>query len=80
MCDNMSVFPIQVEQIGLVTAEVYAENGVFRLCLVGDRLSIHLGSFDSLDECREDIESLKRLSQSTRFEQTVNAATAALEA
>ena len=71
-------FPIFIDQVGLVTAEVYAERGEFRVYLVGDRLSIHLGSYGSLNECLDDIESLKLLSQSNRFEETVSAAVAAL--
>lgn len=67
---------IQIQQVGLVTAEVYAEKGMFRVYLVGERLSIYLGGYDSLDECREDIESLTWLSQPPRFEQAVNAAVA----
>ncbi|MBQ11669.1 MAG: hypothetical protein CMJ45_08985 [Planctomyces sp.] len=71
---------IHIEEVGLVTAEIYVDRGVFRVYLAGDRLSIYLGSYESLDECRDDIESLKRLAQSTRFEQTVSAAIAALSA
>lgn len=78
MGEGRNGFPIFIEQVGLVTAEVYAERGGFRVYLVGGRLSINLGRYNSLNECMDEIESLKRLSQSNRFERAVSAAVATI--
>lgn len=59
--------PVYTESLGLSSAEVYAGNGVYWVFLVGDQLAYSLGSSTSLEDCKAEIESLKRLTRSDLF-------------
>ena len=61
MGDHCTKHPIYVETVGLSTAVVYLNNGVYSVFLVGDQVVCFLGDFNSFGDCRRDIESLKEL-------------------
>ena len=48
-------YPVYAERVGLATAEVYYEQGVYQVFVVGDCLRSFLGSTPSLDECKAEI-------------------------
>ena len=55
---------IYSEVVGLSTAEVYQENGLYFLHLVGDQVACLLGTSDSLEDCLDEIEGVKELAES----------------
>ena len=55
---------IYSEVVGLSTAEVYQENGLYFLYLVGDQVACLLGTSDSLEECLDEIEGVRELAES----------------
>ena len=50
--------------VGLSTAEVYRDNGVYSVFLVGDQVACYLGRSTSLEDCQDEIESWKELAKS----------------
>ena len=62
MSDQSTSQPVYAETVGLATAEVYHYKGVYSLFLVGDQVACFLGNATSLDDCQEEIKSLKELS------------------
>ena len=47
--------------LGLATAEVYFAGGEFKVFVVGDNVASFLGSADSFEDCKEEIDSLEDL-------------------
>lgn len=64
MLDDPTEFPIYTEMLGLVSAEVYQYDGVYALFLVGDQVACFLGNCKSLEDCQEEIKSLRKLAKS----------------
>jgi len=54
---------IFAETVGLSTAEVYHDNGVYSVFLVGDQVACFLGKSTSLEDCQDEIESIKELAR-----------------
>ena len=63
MHDRCASQPIYAEAVGLSTAEVYHDNGVYSVFLVGDQVACFLGKSTSLEDCRDEIESIKELAR-----------------
>ena len=63
--------PVYSRDLGPVTAEVYQCEGKYRLFIVGDNLASFLGSSESLDDCIEEIRSLKELAESDLFKREI---------
>ena len=61
MRDHSSEQPIYEESVGLSTAEVYYDDGVYSVFLVGDQVACFLWKSTSLEECRDEIEYVKKL-------------------
>ena len=59
------------QKLGLVEAEVYATDAGYQVFIVGETLTSYLGSSLSLDDCLEEIRSLKQLVESETFQQEV---------
>ena len=59
------------QNLGLVDAEVYATDAGYQVFIVGESLRSYLGSSHSLDDCLEEIRSLKQLVESDKFQQEV---------
>ena len=59
------------QKLGLVEAEVYATDAGYQVFIVGECLTSYLGSSLSLDDCLEEIRSLKQLVESETFQQEV---------
>lgn len=53
--------PIYSRSLGLATAEVYFYEGEFQVYIVGDNVASFLGSADSFEVCKEEIDSLEDL-------------------
>ena len=47
--------------VGIVTAEVYLDEGGYSVFLVGDNVKIFIGCFPSIDDCQRDIEWLRQV-------------------
>ena len=63
MRDQCAREPIYAEVVGLSTAEVYEENGVYSVFLVGDQVACFLGKSTSLEACQDEIETIKELAR-----------------
>jgi len=63
MHDQSTDQPIYTETVGLSSAEVYQENGVYSVYLVGDQVPRLLGKYDSLQACLDEIEYVKELAK-----------------
>ena len=59
--------PIYSRPLGLATAEVYFSEGEFQVYVVGDNVASFLGSADSFEDCKEEIDSLQALWTQTYF-------------
>lgn len=59
-CPEQLIF---AETVGLSTAEVYHDNGVYSVFLVGDQVACFLGKSTSLEDCQDEIESIKELAR-----------------
>ena len=63
--------PVYSQKLGLVEAEVYATGAGYQVFIVGETLTSYLGSSLLLDDCLEEIRSLKQLVESETFQQEV---------
>ena len=63
--------PVYSQNLGLVEAEVYATDSGYQVFIVGETLTSYLGSSLSLDDCLEEIKSLRQLVESDTFQQEV---------
>ena len=61
MLDQCIKQPIYAETVGLSTAEVYLDNGVYSVFLVGDQVACFLGISTSFEDCQREIECIKEL-------------------
>ena len=64
MLDELAEFPIYTQSLGLASAEVYECDGVYSLFIVGDQVMCFLGHCNSLEDCQEEIKSLRELAKS----------------
>ncbi len=67
-----SNYPVYIQEVGLVTAEVYQSEGKYRLFIVGDNVKSFLGSSESLDDCVDEIRSLQQLVKSDLFKREIS--------
>ena len=61
MRDQCTEQPIYAETVGLSTAEVYHDNGIFSVFLVGEQVACFLEKSTSFEDCQDEIESIKKL-------------------
>ncbi len=47
--------------IGIVTAEVYLDEGGYSVFLVGDNVKVFIGYFPSIEDCQREIEWLRQV-------------------
>ena len=47
--------------VGIVTAEVYLDEGGYSVYLVGDNLKVFIGCFRSIEDCQREIEWLRQV-------------------
>ena len=67
MLGELTDIPIYTEPLGLVSAEVYKNDGGYSLFVVGDQVMCFLGNCDSLEDCQEEIKLLSRLANAFPF-------------
>ena len=63
MRDCGSEQPIYSETVGLYSAEVSHNDGVYSVFLLGDQVSRFLGESTSMEDCQDRIESVKELAK-----------------
>ena len=67
------VRPIYTESVGIVSAEVYLDERIYYIFLVGDKVKGFIGSFRSLEDCKREINWLRQVSESELFKQAASA-------
>ncbi len=67
------VKPVFTVIVGLVTAEVYHEEGSYNVYLAGDSVKAFIGSYRSIADCRRELDWLRRVADSELFKQTASA-------
>ena len=61
-----------VATIGIVTAEVYLDEGGYNLLLVRDNVKAFIGCFPSIEDCQREIEWLREVADSELFKQAAS--------
>ena len=72
MLDELTELPVYTQSLGWVNAEVYQYDGVYSLFVVGDQVMCFLGNSNSLEDCREEIKSLRKLARSFSSAESLN--------
>ena len=67
------VRPVLKESIGIVTAEVYLEKGIYSVFIVGDSVKGFIGSFRSVEDCKREIDWVRQVAESESFKQAASA-------
>ena len=65
--------------VGIVTAEVYLDEGGYNIFLVGDNVKVFIGCFPSIEHCQREIEWLRQVGESEIFKQAARTQSTALE-
>ena len=65
--------PEHTEEVGLVTAEIYFEDDIYHLFIVGDTVKSLIRSSNNLQDCKEEISRLQQLADSDLFRNLVAA-------
>ena len=71
MWDQEAEYPVYIEELGLSKAEVYLKEGIYWVFVTGDQLACFLGSSSSMEDCKEEIKSIRELAQSDLFQQAI---------
>ena len=53
--------PVATITVGIVTAEVYLDEGAYSVFLVGDNVKVCIGCFPSIEDCQREIEWLRQV-------------------
>ena len=69
---NEKVRPVLTESVGIVTAEVYLNEGNYSIFIVGDRVKGFIGSFRSIKDCKREIDWLRQVVESELFKQVAS--------
>ncbi len=56
--------PVARITVGLVTADVYLDEGGYNIFLVGDNVKVFIGCFLSIEDCQREIEWLRQVADS----------------
>ena len=70
---NGQVRPVLTESEGIVTAEVYLDEGIYSVFVVGDSVKGFIGSFRSIEDCKREIDWLRQAAESELFKQGASA-------
>ena len=63
MTDQFTGRPVYTEQVGQSTAEVYQYGGIYSVLLMGGLVACFLGNSASLEDCKEKIKHLKKITR-----------------
>ena len=66
------VKPVLTELVGIVTAEVYLDEGIYSVYILGDSVKAFIGSFHSIENCRREIDLLRQVADSESFKRAVS--------
>ena len=64
--------PVATITVGIVTAEVYLDEGGYNIFLVGDNVKVFIGCFPSIENCQREIEWLRQVGESEIFKQAAS--------
>ncbi len=64
--------PLATITVGIVTAEVYLDEGGYSVFLVGDNVKVLIGYFPSIEDCQREIEWLGQVADSEIFKQAAS--------
>jgi len=53
--------PVATITVGIVTAEVYLDEGDYSVFIVGDNVKVFIGCFPSIEDCQREIEWLRQV-------------------
>ncbi len=70
---NDQVRPVLTESVGIVTAEVYLDEGIYSVFVVGDNVKGFIGRFKSIEDCKREIAWLRQAAGSEPFKQAASA-------
>ncbi len=56
--------PVATITVGIVTAEIYLDEGGYSVFLVGDNVKVFIGCFPSIEDCQREIEWLRQVADS----------------
>ena len=70
---NEQVRLVLTESIGIVTVEVYLDEGIYSLFLAGDSVKGFIGSFRSIEDCKREVDWLRQVAESESFQQAASA-------
>ncbi len=58
--------------VGIVTAEVFLNEGGYDTFIVGDNVKVFIGCFPSIEDCQQEIEWLRQVADSELFKQAAS--------
>ncbi len=58
--------------VGIVTAEVFLNEGGYDTFIAGDNVKVFIGCFPSIEDCQREIEWLRQLADSEIFKQAAS--------
>jgi len=64
--------PVATITVGIVTAEIYLDEGGYNIFLVGDNVKVFIGCFPSIEDCQREIEWLRQVADSELFKQAAS--------
>ena len=64
--------PIATITVGIVTAEVFLNEGSYNTFIVGDNVKVFIGCFPSIEDCQREIEWLRQVADSEIFKQAAS--------
>ena len=64
--------PVATITVGIVTAEVYLDEGGYSVFLVGDNIKVFIGCFPSMEDCQREVEWLRQVADSEIFKQAAS--------
>ena len=64
--------PVATITVGIVTAEVYLNEGGYTIFIVGDNVKAFIGCFPSLEDCQREVEWLRQVADSEIFKQAAS--------
>ena len=53
--------PVATITVGIVTAEIYLDEGGYNVFVVGDNVKVFIGCFRSIEDCQREIEWLRQV-------------------
>ena len=66
------VKPVFTVVVGIVTAEVYLDEGAYSVYMVGDSVKVPIGSYRSIDDCKRELDWLRQAADSELFKEAVS--------